>query len=91
MNRFHDSLDFEKREIDALLPSIHAPCLSDALLFGKTDFTFARVGISMCGHRPSRGARLLWILERQVCGLHRHPVLSFKAIVGQLQGVEADA
>jgi len=91
MKRFHDSLEFVKREIGALPPYIHSLCLPDGLLFGKKDFTFARVGISMCGHRSSREARLLWILERQVCGAHRHPVHTLEAIVGQLQGVEMDA
>jgi len=52
MKRLHDSLGFVKRKIDAVPPYIHASCLPDALLFGKTDFTFVRVGISMCGHRP---------------------------------------
>jgi alanine racemase len=31
-----------------------------------------------------------WILERHVGGLHRHPVHSWEAIVGQLQKVEVD-
>jgi hypothetical protein len=52
LQQSHDDLEVVKRKIGALLPVIHAPCLPDALLFGKTDFTFAQVGISMCGHRP---------------------------------------
>ena len=40
-----------------------------ALLFRETDFTFARVGISMNGHRPSRETRLSWTLEHKGGGL----------------------
>ena len=91
LQRFHDALEMVKREIGALPPFIPASCLPVALLFGKTAFTFVRVGISMCGHRPSRELRLPWILEHQVRSLHRHPVHTLEAIAGQLQAVELDA
>ena len=89
--RFHDVLEIVKRQIGELPPFIHAPRLPAAQLFGKREFTFAGIGISMCRHRPSREARLVWILERQVGGQHRDPVSTWEAIIGQLQAVEVDA
>ena len=91
LRRFHDTVEIVEGTIGALPPFIHASCLPVALLFGKTVFTIVWVGITMCGHWPSREARLVWILERQVGGQHRDPVSTWEAIIGQLQAVEVDA
>lgn len=88
---FHDALDVAKSAIGALPPFIHASCSAAALLFRETDFTLARVGISMYGHWPSRETRLSWALEHKGGGLQLKPVLTWKTIVGQLQPVEMDA
>jgi alanine racemase len=91
LQNFHDALDVAKGAIGALPPFIHASCSAAALLFRETDFTLARVGISMYGHWPSRETRLSWNLEHKGGGLQLKPVLTWKAIVGQLQPVERDA
>ena len=91
LQNFHDALDVAKGAIGALPPFIHASCSAAALLFRETDFTLARVGISMYGHWPSRETRLSWTLEHKGGGLRLKPVLSWKTIVGQLQPVERDA
>ena len=91
LQNFHDALDVAKGAIGALPPFIHASCSAAALLFRETDFTLARVGISMYGHWPSRETRLSWTLEHKGGGLQLKPVLTWKTIVGQLQPVERDA
>ena len=91
LQNFHDALDVAKDAIGALPPFIHASCSAAALLFRETDFTLARVGISMYGHWPSRETRLSWTLEHKDGGLQLKPVLTWKTIVGQLQPVERDA
>jgi alanine racemase len=84
LQRFDDATEIVKTEIGVLPPFIHASCLPAALLFGQKDFTIARVEISLCGYRSAREAHLSWILERQVGGLHRHPILPLESIGGQL-------
>jgi alanine racemase len=44
----------------------------------------------MYGHWPSRETRLSWSLEHQGDGIHLKPVLTWKAMVGQLQPVARD-
>jgi alanine racemase len=90
LQNFHDALDIAKDAIGALPPFIHASCSAAALLFRETDFTLARIGISMYGHWPSRETRLSWTLEHKRGGLQLKPVLTWKTIVGQLQPVERD-
>lgn len=90
LQRFHKTLDVVKQELGEIPPFIHASCSAAALLFRETDFTLARVGISMYGHWPSRETRLSWSMEHQDDGVHLIPVLSWKAMVGQLQPVERD-
>jgi alanine racemase len=90
LQRFHKTLDVVKKELGEIPPFIHASCSAAALLFRETDFTLARVGISMYGHWPSRETRLSWSMEHQDDGVHLIPVLSWKAMVGQLQPVERD-
>jgi len=91
LQNFHDALDVAKGAIGELPPFIHASCSAAALLFRETDFTLARVGISMYGHWPSRETRLSWSLEHKGGGLELKPLLTWKAMVGQLQPVERDA
>jgi len=90
LQRFQQALDAVKQEVGELPPHIHASCSAAALLFRETDFTLARVGISMYGHWPSRETRLSWSLEHQGDGVHLKPVLTWKAMVGQLQPVAKD-
>ena len=90
LQRFYGAIDVVKHEVGEVPPYIHASCSAAALLFRETDFTLARVGISMYGHWPSRETRLSWSLEHQGEGVDLKPVLSWKALVGQLQGVERD-
>lgn len=90
LDRFRSALEVAKTEIGELPPYIHASCSAAALLFRETDFTLARVGISMYGHWPSRETRLSWNLEHGDNRLELRPVLSWKTTVGQLQVVETD-
>ncbi len=66
---------------------IHAACSAAALLFRETDFTLARVGISMYGHWPSRETRLSWVLGHPRGALSLAPVLSWKTVIGQIQEI----
>ncbi len=68
-------------------PFVHAACSAASLLFRETDFSMARVGISMYGHWPSRETKLAWMLEHGRDGLDLRPVLSWRATTGQLQPV----
>ena len=86
--RFREALEVVQRELKELPPYIHASCSAAALLFRETDFTLARVGISMYGHWPSRETRLSWSMEHQGDGVNLHPVLTWKTLVGQFQLVD---
>ncbi len=90
LQRFEDALTVVRRECGELPPYIHASCSAAALLFRETDFTLSRIGISMYGHWPSRETRLSWSMAHQGDGMHLRPVLSWKALVGQLQPVARD-
>jgi alanine racemase len=88
LQRFREALEVVQRELKELPPYIHASCSAAALLFRETDFTLARVGISMYGHWPSRETRLSWSMEHQGGGVNLHPVLTWKTLVGQFQLVD---
>jgi alanine racemase len=88
MSIFQRAIELGHRELGEKAPHIHASCSAAALLFRETDFTLARVGISMYGHWPSRETRLSWTLEHQPSALDLRPVLSWKALIGQLQTVK---
>lgn len=90
LQRFEDVLDVVRQEMGELPPHIHASCSAASLLFRETDFTLARVGISMYGHWPSRETRLSWSLAHQGEGVRLKPVLTWRAMVGQLQPVARD-
>jgi alanine racemase len=87
LSRFHDVLDQTAVHLGGSPPFVHAACSAASLLFRETDFTMARVGISMYGHWPSRETKLSWILEHGRGGLGLQPVLGWRAVVGQLQPV----
>lgn len=87
LERFHRAVERATGLVGGEPPFVHAACSAASLLFRETDFTMARVGISMYGHWPSRETRLSWILEHGRDGLRLRPVLSWRAVVGQLQRV----
>jgi alanine racemase len=88
LDRFRRGLDLAKDRLGGRPRWVHAACSAASLLFRETDFSLARVGISIYGHWPSRETRLSWILEHGRGEFDLRPTLSWRAIVGQLQGVE---
>ncbi len=89
--RFREAVARLERELGKPLPYVHAACSAAALLFREADFTMARVGIAMYGHWPSRETHLSWVLDHGRDGVRLQPVLSWKAVVGQVQEVPAGA
>ncbi|TFG37307.1 MAG: alanine racemase, partial [Candidatus Aminicenantes bacterium] len=87
LERFHEALERTTRLTGAALPFVHAACSAASLLFRETDFSMARVGISMYGHWPSRETKLSWILAHGRDGIQLRPVLGWRSVVGQLQTV----
>lgn len=85
--RFHEALERTTRLIGEVPPFVHAACSAASLLFRETDFSMARVGISLYGHWPSRETKLSWSIEHGGDGFQLRPVLSWRAVVGQLQTV----
>jgi alanine racemase len=88
LDLFHNAVVTTTRALNSEPPFVHAACSAAALLFPETDFTVARVGISMYGHWPSRETELTWILDHGRNGLRLEPVLSWRTVVGQIQKVE---
>jgi len=89
LDDFRCAVDLVKGELGENPPFVHAACSAAALLFPELDFTVARIGISMYGHWPSRETRLAWTLDHGRKELNLEPVLSWHAVVGQLQDVPA--
>jgi len=87
LDRFQRSVEIAIRSLGEVPPFIHSACSAASLLFRETDFSMARVGISLYGHWPSRETKLSWTLEHGRDGLELRPVLSWRAVVGQLQEV----
>lgn len=87
LDLFHHVIDVTTGALASRPPFIHAACSAAALLFPETDFTLARIGISMYGHWPSRETELTWILDHGRDGLRLEPVLSWHTVVGQIQRV----
>lgn len=85
--RFHEALERTTRLIGEVPPFVHTACSAASLLFRETDFSMARVGISLYGHWPSRETKLSWAMEHGRDGFQLRPVLSWRAVVGQLQTV----
>jgi alanine racemase len=88
LDLFHDVVEATTRALNSRPTYIHAACSAAALLFPETDFTLARIGISMYGRWPSRETELTWILDHGRDGLRLEPVLSWRTVVGQIQRVE---
>jgi len=87
LDLFHRALEVAENRLGGVPPFIHAACSAASLLFRETDFSLARVGISIYGHWPSRETRLSWILKHGRDGCELRPTLSWRAMVGQLQRV----
>jgi alanine racemase len=87
LDRFHEALERMTRLVGGVPPFVHAACSAASLLFRETDFSMARVGISLYGHWPSRETKLSWAVEHGRDGIQLRPVLSWRALVGQLQTV----
>ena len=87
LDRFQAAVERTTRLLGESPPFVHAACSAAALLFRETDFSMARVGISLYGHWPSRETRLSWAIEHGRGGIQLRPVLGWRAVVGQLQTV----
>ncbi len=87
LDRFHEAVERTTRLLGEVPPFVHAACSAASLLFRETDFTIARVGISLYGHWPSRETKLSWAIEHGRDKFQLRPVLSWRAVVGQLQTV----
>jgi len=87
LDRFHEAVERATRLVGEDPPFVHAACSAASLLFRETDFSMARVGISLYGHWPSRETKLSWAIEHGRDGIQLRPVLSWRAVVGQLQTV----
>lgn len=88
LGRFGDAVEDLRREVGIDVPHIHAACSAASLLFRETDFTLARIGISMYGHWPSRETRLTWILGHGTDGVKLEPALQWRTVIGQIQRAE---
>lgn len=88
LRRFRKALQLVER-VTGQLPYVHAACSAAALLFRETDFTMARLGISLYGHWPSRETYLSWLLAHGRDGIALKPVLSWRARIGQIKTVGA--
>jgi alanine racemase len=70
-------------------PSVrHTACSAAAILFPRTHFDMARVGIGLYGLWPSRET-LVSARERGLSGFALHPVMAWKALVAQVKDVAA--
>ncbi|HET8725196.1 MAG TPA: alanine racemase [Anaeromyxobacteraceae bacterium] len=68
-------------------PSVrHTACSAAAILFPRTHFDMARVGIGLYGLWPSRET-LVSARERGLSGFALSPVMSWKALVAQVKDV----
>jgi alanine racemase len=83
LERFESAVEDVAERLGGRPPYVHAACSAAALLFRATDFTVARVGISMYGHWPSRETKLSWMLEHGRDGLPLRPAMTWKSVVGQ--------
>jgi len=84
---FTEAISIMQQQLGHEPPFIHAACSAAGLLFREADFTLARVGIAMYGHWPSRETQLSWIVENQRNGVQLQPVLTWRALIGQIQHV----
>jgi alanine racemase len=87
LSEFQRAIEVGRAALATELPYIHAACSAATLLFRETDFTLARVGISMYGHWPSRETQLTWIRDHGRNGVKLEPVLEWRTVIGQIQEV----
>ena len=66
----------------------HTACSAAAILFPRTHFDLARVGIGLYGLWPSRET-LVSARERGISGFALSPVMTWKALVAQVKDVPA--
>jgi alanine racemase len=85
LEKFGDAVAELRRQLGEDVPYIHSACSAASLLFRETDFTLARIGISMYGHWPSRETRLTWILDHGSNGVKLRPALQWRTVIGQIQ------
>jgi alanine racemase len=69
-------------------PVRHTACSAAAILFPRTHFDMARVGIGLYGLWPSRET-LVSARERGLAGFALTPVMSWRALVAQVKDVPA--
>lgn len=85
LRRFEDGVALLHQEgIDP--PFLHTACSAAAILFPKTHFNLARVGISMYGLWPSKETQA--IAQRKKKVLKLSPVMSWKTVVAQIKNVQ---
>lgn len=77
------------RAVAPHLAHVHASCSAASLLFRETDFSLARVGISLYGHWPSRETHLSWLLTHGRNSVKLESALAWRARIGQLKTVPA--
>ena len=70
------------------IPLRHMSCSAAAMLFPKTHFEMARVGIGLYGLWPSRETYVSCLMQKKE-PIHLQPVLSWKARIAQLKSVPA--
>ncbi|MEE4273580.1 MAG: alanine racemase [Thermoanaerobaculales bacterium] len=87
LDRFHLAVEAATRGLGHRPPYLHAACSAATLLFRQTDFSLVRLGISLYGHWPSRETRLSLQLDDPHDRIELRNVLSWRAMVGQLQRV----
>ena len=87
LDRFHLAVEKATSLLGHRPPFVHAACSAATLLFRQTDFSLVRLGISLYGHWPSRETRLALQLDDPRGGIELRNVLTWRAMVGQLQRV----
>ncbi len=88
INEFQRAIGALRIELGGDPPFVHAACSAAALLFRETDFNLIRLGISAYGHWPSRETKVAWILDHGRDRVELHPVLTWRASIGQIQHVD---
>ncbi len=85
LGRFTDGV--EALRAAGATPSVrHTACSAAAILFPRTHFDMARVGIGLYGLWPSRET-LVSARERGLAGFSLAPVMAWKALVAQVKDV----